>query len=39
MGAVWGPAGDMINKVLEGKATPEEAVAEAVKLINGANKK
>lgn len=39
MGAVWGPAGDMINKVLEGKLTPEEAVTEAVGLINGANKK
>jgi maltose-binding protein MalE len=39
MGAVWGPAGDMITKVLEGKSTPEDAVAEAVKLINGANKK
>jgi len=39
MGAVWEPAGDMINKVLEAKSTPEEAVAEAVKLINGKNKK
>jgi maltose-binding protein MalE len=39
MGAVWGPAGDMINKVLEGKLSPADAVAEAVKLINTANKK
>lgn len=39
MGAVWTPAGDMITKVLEGKATPADAVKEACATINQANKK
>ncbi len=39
MGSVWGPAGDMITKVIEGKSTPAEAVAEATSLINAANQK
>jgi arabinogalactan oligomer/maltooligosaccharide transport system substrate-binding protein len=39
MGAVWGPAGDMITKVIEGAASAEEAIAEAVSLINQANQK
>ncbi len=39
MGAVWTPAGDMITKVIEGKMTAADAVAEATKLINDANKK
>ena len=29
MGAVWGPAGDMITKVIEGKSEPQAAVEEA----------
>lgn len=39
MGAVWGPAGDMITKVIESKSTPAEAVTEATGLINAANQK
>lgn len=39
MGAVWTPAGDMITKVLEGQATPADAVKEACATINAANKK
>ena len=39
MGAVWGPADDMITKVIEGKSEPAAAVAEACSLINAANKK
>ena len=39
MGAVWTPAGDMIVKVIEGKSTPADAVAEACSLIDAANGK
>ncbi len=39
MGAVWTPAGDMITKVIEGKAAPDSAVREATDTINRANKK
>lgn len=39
MGAVWAPASDMITKVVEGKASPEEAVKTACAQINAANKK
>ncbi len=39
MGAVWGPAGDMITKVIEGKMKPADAAKEAAALINAANKK
>ncbi len=39
MGAVWTPAADMITKVIEGKSTPADAVAEACATINAANKK
>jgi maltose-binding protein MalE len=39
MGAVWTPAADMITKVIEGKATPADAVKEACATINAANKK
>jgi maltose-binding protein MalE len=39
MGAVWGPAGDMIIKVIEGKASGADAVKEACTTINTANKK
>ena len=39
MGSVWTPAGDMITKVIEGKATPADAVKEACAAINAANKK
>ncbi len=39
MGAVWTPASDMITKVVEGKASPEQAVSEATDTINRANKK
>jgi arabinogalactan oligomer / maltooligosaccharide transport system substrate-binding protein len=39
MGAVWGPAGDMIIKVIEGKSKSADAVKEAAGLINNANKK
>ena len=36
MGQVWTPAGDMITKVLDGKATPEQAAKEATDAINKA---
>jgi arabinogalactan oligomer / maltooligosaccharide transport system substrate-binding protein len=36
MGQVWTPAGDMITKVLDGKATPEQAAKEASDAINKA---
>ena len=39
MGAVWTPAADMITKVIEGKAEPAAAVAEACATIDAANKK
>jgi maltose-binding protein MalE len=39
MGAVWGPAGDMITKVIEKASTAPEAVAEATALINKGNNK
>ncbi|OGO06546.1 MAG: hypothetical protein A2Y73_03240 [Chloroflexi bacterium RBG_13_56_8] len=39
MGAVWGPSGDMITKVIEGKSSAADAVAEATGLINTANQK
>ncbi len=39
MGAVWGPAGDMITKVLEGKAQAADAPKAACADINKANKK
>jgi maltose-binding protein MalE len=39
MGAVWTPGADMITKVIEGKATPADAVKEACATINAANKK
>ena len=39
MGAVWTPAGDMIIKVIEGKAEPADAVAEACRIIDAANHK
>ncbi len=39
MGAVWTPAGDMITKVIEGKAAAADAVKEACATINQANKK
>ncbi len=39
MGSVWGPAGDMITKVIEGKSEPADAAKEATTLINAANKK
>jgi len=39
MGSVWTPAGDMITKVIEGKSTAADAVAEAATLINSANGK
>jgi len=39
MDAVWGYAGDMIVKTLNGVMTPEEAVVEAAALINEENGK
>jgi len=36
MGQVWEPADDMLNKVLNGDATPEEAAADAAETINSA---
>lgn len=39
MGAVWGPSGDMITKVVEGKSKAADAAKEAAGLINNANKK
>lgn len=36
MGVVFEPADDMINKVLSGDATPEEAAADAAETINSA---
>ncbi|NLG27211.1 MAG: extracellular solute-binding protein [Chloroflexi bacterium] len=39
MGSVWGPAGDMITKVIEGKMEPAAAATEATTLINSANQK
>jgi maltose-binding protein MalE len=39
MGAVWTPAADMITKVIEGQATPADAVKEACQTIDTANNK
>jgi maltose-binding protein MalE len=39
MGAVWTPGADMITKVIEGKATPADAVKEACATIDTANDK
>ncbi len=39
MGAVWTPGGDMITKVLDASKSPQQAVTEAVGLINTANSK
>jgi arabinogalactan oligomer/maltooligosaccharide transport system substrate-binding protein len=36
-GSFWGPFGDAMNKVLDKKADPTKAVAEACKLMNDAN--
>ncbi len=36
MQSVWTPAGDMITKVIEGQASPEEAAQEAAETINSA---
>jgi arabinogalactan oligomer/maltooligosaccharide transport system substrate-binding protein len=38
-GNYWGPFGDMYTKVLEGKATPADAVKQACADMNKANKK
>ena len=39
LGATWDPMGNAITKILEGVATPEEALGEAAELINTANNK
>jgi arabinogalactan oligomer/maltooligosaccharide transport system substrate-binding protein len=39
LGATWDPMGNAMTKILEGVATPEEALAEAANLINTANNK
>ena len=39
LGATWDPMGNAVTKILEGVAPAEEALAEAAKLINEANKK
>jgi arabinogalactan oligomer/maltooligosaccharide transport system substrate-binding protein len=38
-GNYWGPFGDMLTKVMEGKAAPEAGVAEACAAMNKANNK
>ncbi len=38
-GNYWGPFGDMVTKVLEGKASPADGVKEACAAMNTANKK
>ena len=35
----WGPFGDMVTKVIEGKSTPEAGVAEACAAMNKASGK
>ena len=35
----WGPFGDMVNRVIEGKSTPADAVKTACTAMNTANKK
>jgi arabinogalactan oligomer / maltooligosaccharide transport system substrate-binding protein len=35
----WGPFGDMVTKVIEGKATPKQGVADACAAMNKANNK
>lgn len=39
LGATWDPMEDAITKILEGVATPQEALSEAATLINTANNK
>jgi arabinogalactan oligomer/maltooligosaccharide transport system substrate-binding protein len=39
LGATWDPMGNAITVILEGVATPEEALSEAAELINTANNK
>ncbi len=39
LGATWGPMGDAVTKIYEGVSTAEEAIAEAVDLINTTNNK
>jgi arabinogalactan oligomer/maltooligosaccharide transport system substrate-binding protein len=39
LGATWEPMGNAVTKILEGVATPEEALGEAAELINTANNK
>jgi maltose-binding protein MalE len=39
LGATWDPMGNAMTQILEGVATPEEALAEAAGLINTANNK
>lgn len=39
LGATWDPMGNAITQILEGVATPEEALAEAASVINEANGK
>jgi arabinogalactan oligomer/maltooligosaccharide transport system substrate-binding protein len=39
LGATWDPMGNAMTKILEGVATPEEALGEAAELINTANSK
>lgn len=38
-GGWWGPFGDMVTKVIEGKAAPKDGVAEACAAMNKNNKK
>ena len=35
----WGPFGDAVTKIIEGKSTPAAGIAEACKAMNTANKK
>ncbi|HEV8535986.1 MAG TPA: extracellular solute-binding protein [Candidatus Limnocylindria bacterium] len=38
-GNYWGPFGDAVTKIMEGKATPQAGIAEACAAMNKANKK
>jgi arabinogalactan oligomer/maltooligosaccharide transport system substrate-binding protein len=38
-GNYWGPFGDALTKVMEGKSSPEDAVTEACSAMNTANGK
>ena len=39
LGATWDPMGNAMTQILEGVASPEDALSEAANLINTANNK